>query len=74
MASNLKTIIYSALITLNLWVGDSILRGAIEGEKQAVRAVAQAYENYRCPLTVALNSPINNYEVKNDSSRQINRK
>ena len=49
---NLKTIIGSILITSLLWAGDQAAIGVVEGEKQAVIATAEAYENYKNPVAV----------------------
>lgn len=48
--SRLKTIIYSALITLTLWAGDQAIKGVGDLETATVRAATKSYENYRFPV------------------------
>ncbi|MBM3234406.1 hypothetical protein FJZ19_04925 [Candidatus Pacearchaeota archaeon] len=66
MKQNLKTIILSTLFTLNMWVGDQIVDGAVElGRKVTAPVVvpaAQAYVNYVCPVAVV--PELNKYDER----------
>lgn len=65
--SNLKIVVLSALVTLNMWAGDQVIGGAIELGRKATAPVvipaAKAYVDCRYPVAQIPDSNTK-YEVR----------